>query len=541
VIWGKAQEIQFLDANGKTEERFALFEDAPNNSINMTRNSGWFQANHSLAVLRQRDLLLTMDLSKLKQGQSSVLWHKSISPQIASQLVVAGEIDLVSSRRLPPEDIVASFPTTGCCCFIDHDKLVCVDAFTGKELWTRTKNARHTTVLGNGSQVVTMDLTQTNCSVFDIRTGERIRTESLSKLMGSRFSVDGMSFVATSFMSTSNTRQSHLPELNDLVDYRPELGEDATDAEKLSNFKRLFLARYDVEASDFVWKKAFGGEAKICRMSGDRILVLSTDNQIYVFDAKSGEELVKVPSGLTEAERKKIRYVGSLEHGGQDLVALMTVKAASISTLTYRIRSLRSQGTFLSGHLLLFSRGDIQPVWSQPAEVAGFNLLATLPSASPFLILNRSIQSTRNVNNSRTTDPPVLPGTSFQVLGLDMRTGKVAFNKIFGPIASYNSGGLKSPVVDPVAGTIDIDFTGWEVKISMKKSLDEPPAPIASVTKDNPVPRNYSTTKPVVELAKSQFDIEELNQQLVQQAEEYEAGLEEKRAKERALLESEAQ
>ena len=96
-------------------------------------------------------------------------------------------------------------------------------------------------------------------------------------------------------------------------------------------------------------------------------------------------------------------------------------------------------------------------------------------------------------------------------------------------------------IVDLVAGTIDMNFTGWEVKIRMKKSPDEPPAPVASVTKDNPVPRNFSTAEPIVELVESKFDIEELNQQLVQQAEEYEAVLEEKRAKERSLLESEAQ
>ena len=536
VIWGKAQEVEFLDANGETEERFALFENAPNNPINMTRTSGWIQANHSLAVLRQRDLLLTMDLSKLKLGQPSVLWYKSITPQIGSQADVAGELDLIASRKLPPEDMVASFPTTGCCCFFDSDKLVCVDAFTGKKLWARTKDARHVNVLGNGSQVVTMDSRQTSCSVFDIRTGERIRTETLSKLMGSLCSVDRMSFVAT-----SSAQQTRLEELEDLVDYRPEVGEDATDAEKRSSSKGRFLARYDLEANKFVWKKAFGSEAKTCRMAGDRILVLSMDNQIYVLDAKSGQELAKMPSGLTEAERKKVRYVGSLEHAGQDLVALMTAKTTSVSAFTYRIRSSRSQGTFFSGHLLLLSRGDIQSIWSQPAEVAGFNFLSTLPSASPFLILTRTIQSTRNAKAPRAVDPPVISGTSFQVLGLDVRTGKAAFNKIFGPIVFYNSGGLKSPIIDPAAGTIEIDFSGWDVKISTKKTLDKPPAPVASVTKDNPVPRNYSTTKPVVEIAESEFDIEELNQQLVQQAEEYEAALEQKRAKERALLESEAQ
>ena len=57
----------------------------------------------------------------------------------------------------------------------------------------------------------------------------------------------------------------------------------------------------------------------------------------------------------------------------------------------------------------------------------------------------------------------------------------------------------------------------------------------------NPVPRNYRTTKAVVGEAESKLDVEKIKQRLVQQAEEYEAALEQKRAKERALLESEAQ
>ena len=536
VIWGTAQELEFLGANGESLERFALFDDSSNQGVEL-RNNGWVKANHSLAVFRERGLLLTMDVSKLKLGKSPVLWHKNIKPQLGStQADITGEIDLIVSRKLPPEDMVASFPTTGCCCFMESGKLVCVDAFTGKTLWARTKNVRHTIVLGNGSQVVTMDSKQMNCSVFDIRTGERIRTEEISNLTEALFSVDGMSFVAS-----GNVLQSRLEGLEALVDYRPKVDEDSKDAAKHNLSKSRLISRYNLETSEFAWKKLFGIEAKSCRMAGDRILVLSEDNQIYVFDAKSGKELAKMPSGLTDAQRKKIRYVGSVEHAGQDLVALVTAKSSSVTTPAYRIRSSRSVNTFFSGHLLLLSRGDIQPVWSRLAEVAGFHLLPMLPSASPFLILNRSIQSTRSTSAPRLAGTPLASGNSFQFLGLDMRTGKVVLNKTVGPVVSYSSARFSSPIFDPVAGTIDMKFSGWELKLSMKKSLNAPPSPVASVTKDNPLPRNHSTAKAVVDKGESMFDIEEINQQLIKRAEAYEAALEEKRTKERALLESEAQ
>ena len=547
VTWGGVQELELFDAYGESEERFPLFETPPSKPIE-TRSDGWVQANHSLAVLRQRGLLLTMDLSKLELGQSPVLWHKGITPQVASSRSNAGEIDLVVSRRPPPEDMVASFPKTGCCCFLDNNKLVCVDAFTGKTLWTRTKNARHTNVLGNGSHVATMDSKQNYCSVFDIRTGEQIRTESISNLTESLFSVEGMSFVAF-----GNVPQSRLEGLEAVADYRPNVkangNGDSKDTVKSngstsqskSSVSSIVLSRYDVQAGEFVWKKLFGTEAKICRMPSDRILVLSNDNQIYVFDAKSGKELAKLPSGLTEAERKTIRYVGSVEHAGQDLVALVTAKSSSISTPAYRIRSSRSVNTFFSGHLILLSRDDIQPVWSRPAEVAGFHLLPMLPSACPFLILNRSIQSTRNTNGPVLVGQPSTPGNAYQFLGLDMRTGKVVFNKTTGQVLAYNSVRFSSPIFDPVAASVSIKVTGWEVRLSMEKLLDLTPSPVASVTNVNPLPRNHSTAQSVVAIVENEFDIEKANQRLVQQAEEYEAALEQKRAKERALLESEAQ
>ena len=562
VTWGYGQEIEFLDANGVSENRFSLFDNSPNRYVNLLSGSGWIQANHSLAVLRHKSLLLTLDLSKLELGQLSVLWYKNVTPRKNAK--DAGEMDLEVNQNSPTGDIVASFPKTGCCCFVDQDKLVCVDAFTGKTLWARTKDDKHTQFVGNGSQLVTTDSKQTVFSAFDIRTGERIRTGKISDFTEALWIVDG-----TSFVSFSIKPQSHLGKLDALVDYQPDVEEESKKEEESDNTtttkttatatttttikttatattttttttittkpKSRVMSRYDVEANKFVWKKAFSSEAKICQMADDRILVLSADNQIYIFDAKSGKELAKMPSGLTEAERMMIRYVGSMNHGGQDLVALVTAKTgASISTHGYRLRSSRSLSSFFSGHLLLLSRGDMKPVWSRPAEVSGFNLLPMQPSNSPLLIFNRSIESSRGV----VSDRPAIAGRSIQLLGLDLRTGKVALNKIFGPTSSVR---FYPPLYDVVAGTIDMKFSGWEVRLKLKNSLDKPPSPVASVTNDNPVPRNYRTTKAVVGEAESKLDVEKIKQRLVQQAEEYEAALEQKRAKERALLESEAQ
>ena len=535
VIWGDGQEIEFLDANGESLRRFALFEDAPKNRINLKGGMGWIKANHSLAVLRIKNLMMAIDLSKLELGQSSVLWYKDVSSLRSSRSEVADEMDVVVSRKLPVEDVVVSFPTTGCCCCFEQDKLVCVDAFTGKTLWRRNKDIQHVRVLGNKNQVVTMDSKQSNCTVFDVRTGERLRTDVISDFTELMWSVEGMRVLASSVSKAASVLEG----LEDWVDYRPaEVAvDDGKDGSKKDKQKVRVLSRYDVESNEFVWKKVFSAEAKVCRMARGRMLVLSGDNQVYVFDAKSGEQLTKMPSGLTEDQQEKIKFIGAMEHLGQDLVALVRTRSSSVSSQAYRVRASRSLNTFFSGHLLLLSRGDIKPVWSRPAEVVGFQLLPMLPAASPLLLFNRSIQSARVANDPNLADPPVISSGSFQLLGLDMRTGKVLVNKIFGSVHSVR---FYSPIIDPIESTIAMKFSGWKIKLGMKKSMDEPPSPIASVTKDNPVPRNHNVERNVVQDAGDKFDIEEANERLMRQAEEYEAGLEEKRTKERELLKAEA-
>ena len=118
-----------------------------------------------------------------------------------------------------------------------------------------------------------------------------------------------------------------------------------------------------------------------------------------------------------------------------------------------------------------------------------------------------------------------------------MTDGHVVVNKVIGPI---NSVRFYPPKVDSAAGTIDMKFSDWAVRLNMKEALDEPPSPVASITIYNPVPENHRVSQADPVVATKKFDIDEVNQRLVRQAEEYEASLKEKRAKERAQLKSEA-
>jgi len=516
-VWGAEQEFEVVGPTGESETRFKMFKSDTDRQIRS--GSGWIQANHSLAILRHRELMLALDLSKLQLGHEAVLWKRNVPIGLGPQ--VRDELDMIVNPVLGPEDVTASFPTTGCCCFFEEGNLTCVDAFTGETLWARTRDENHRVVLANGSQVVTMDMKLNERSVFDLRTGERLRSREISDLTESLLSADELSFLAVGVV-----KQEDL---------------DGLDGEKSASSKgsksARVLSRYDAREGEFVWKKVFGPDAKISRLSRGRVMVLSPDSQLYFFDSNTGKELAKHPSGLTEDQRKKVRFVGGFEHLGKDLIVLADTKTSSISASSFRIRAAHSLGTFFSGHIMAVSQDTHEPVWDRLAQVDGFQLLPMLPSASPMLILTRRIQaSSRSRDALPQQGVQVVSGSSLQLLGVDMEDGHVVVNKIFGPVGTVR---FTAPIIDLVAGTIDMKFAEWEVEFTFEKSSDEPPSPVASITKANPVPRTVDAEETDVKVVENKFDIKKLNKRLVRQAEEYEAALQEKRKQERVMLEKE--
>ena len=313
TIWGSAQELEVFGPTGESETRFQLFKEGKDRRVNLSVGSGWIQTNHSLAILRHRSMLLALDLSKLHLGQAAVIWKKTVLPTLSWRREIVDEFEVAVDPSLPPEDVTASFPTTGCCCFIDKDQLTCIDAFTGATLWTRTKDENHGNVFASGSQVVTMDAKLNECSVFDLRTGERLRKQAVSSLVQMLWQASGLSFTAV-----GKVDQPTLDELTEYEDFRLEKeagdGDDGKDEQdkgaddekeegkgkkgkkqvvrKKSNSIR-FLSRYDITAGELVWKKVFDGDAKICRLLDDRFAVLTGDNQLYIFDSLTGKELAK--------------------------------------------------------------------------------------------------------------------------------------------------------------------------------------------------------------------------------------------------------
>ena len=520
-VWAgeQVQEFEVFSPTGESETRFKMFKEGLDRSFRFKNGSGWIQTNHSLAIVRHGDLLMALDLSKLDSGQAAVMWTMRVSQ--GRRTLIKDELDLAVSPGLPPEDVTASFPTTGCCCFIERGKLKCIDAFTGMTLWTRSKDASHSYVLANASQVVTMNSRLNEINAFDLRTGERLKTQSISDPMGTLWDVNGLSFTALGKFS-----QQALDELSDFEDFRPkkveakvEEKEIESDAEATKKLKKAeetekkkkssssrpkgsrFLYRYDVGVGDYVWKKAFDGEAVICRLSDDRFAALTNDNQLYIFDLKTGQQLAKIPSGLTEEQRNKIDFIGAYQHRGQDLIVMASTHRIAFRASGFNFQASRSYDTFIYGHLMLLSKDKLEPVWNRLAQLDGFQLQPMLPSTSPLLIFNRRLQpmGTKPKQEKPPLGQRTISGYPMQILALNMNDGHVVTNEIIESTSVIRD--FTSPVVDLTAGTINMKLGVHEIELTLKTSSDEPPAPVASVTKSNPIPQAFGVAEEASQVA----------------------------------------
>jgi outer membrane protein assembly factor BamB len=536
IVWSRSKELEIIDSLGQSKHRFVIFDGDSQTARYVASGNGWLNSKHSLALLRLRSLLIAIDLSKLDSGADAVLWHRVISTPQSRRIDIAGEINPVINTNLISRTATVSDPLHGCCCFINDKKLECVDAYTGRILWQRRLPLNHTRLIADFNHVISLDSRQRDCHVFDIQTGGHKKTVKIPELADVYWAGD-----RSTFLTASVVRESRLEKVEGFEDFRGQqdlAAEDANGSRKkrgTSLKSNRIFCRFDVAKGDFVWKKRFAMRAKACRMKGNRLLVLSDDSTVYIFDSLTGETLSQFDSGLTTEERNSVKHVGVTSFCNKELVLIANNKSSSQLVAGIRMRPTRNTNTFFSGHLLLLDGQHAKPVWNRSAEVVGFQILPLLPSGSPLLLLNRHIQS--NAARSAKSLPQQIPVNSLQLVGIDWKTGKEVVNVITG---TTNVQSYEPARIDLAAGTVKFDMSSRSIQLSLKQSKDLPPAPVASITTFNPVPQRELSPVPKIQQKSFLTDIATLNNALADKAREYEESLAKKREAEQKQLELES-
>lgn len=535
-VWNRSKELEIIDRWGNSEYRGVVSNDSRVTTRSFANGSGHLMAKHSIALLRLPSLIVAIDLNKLDQGAEPVRWQRVLSPQPARRINIAGEIDAIINSNSYAKTATASDPELGLCCVLTDGKLECIDAFTGRTVWQRPAPPNHTQLLADSAQVISLDSRQQSCQVFDLQTGRRLEKIKIPDLADVFWIGSGSRFI-----SASVVRESRLEETTGFVDYRASPEKNDNDDAKKDKTRSVSLKSnrifccFDFGNKEFVWKKRFAMQAKACRMPGNRIVVLSDDNQVYMFDSLTGETLSQFASGLSKLERKSIKHVGVAKFGGRDVLLFAKNKSTSHSAAGIRMRATRALNTFFSGHVLLLDATSNQPVWQRPVELEGFQILPMLPSGSPLLLCCRHVESTASRSKSQVTDLPI-PRNSLHVLGIDWETGQAVVNTMAGTTNVQSFGPAR---VDPNQGTIKFDLSSRSIHLKLQRCEDMPPSPVASITAFNPVPlRRFA---PAIDPSpKTQLvDLPKLNNQLAEKARNYEAALKDKRRVERRQLELE--
>ena len=536
-IWSRSKELELIDRWGNSVQRFVIATDSRLSNRNFTNGRGQLSAKHSIALLRLPNSLTAIDLSKLGQGEDPTRWRRTLSSQIARRTNFAGEIDAIIETNAHSQTATASNPAHGLCCLIDQGKLECIDAFTGQTLWQRPAPANHSQLLADSTRVFSLDSRKQSFKVFDIQTGGELETVKVPSLADVFWMGSG-----SQFLSATVVRESRLEKLKGLEDHRPQStiakseGESNKKARSTSLKSNRVFCSFDIAKDEFVWKKRFSLQAKASRMHGNKIVVLSEDNLVYIFDSKTGKTLSKFFSGLTPAQRKQVKNLAVTKFGGRDVLLFATNRSSSQSGNGIRMRAVRSMNTFFSGFLLLVDPTTLEPTWRRPVELEGFQFLPMLPSGSPLLLFCRYVESTPT-RNKPISPKDTIPRNSLQVLGIDWESGRTVVNTMAG---TTNVLSISPARIDPQQGTIKFGLSSQSIQLQLRQRRDLPPAPVASVTANNPVPAKRGAIKVGSEVESPSVNIAQLNEQLVEKAKQYEASLDEKRAAETRQLELES-
>jgi outer membrane protein assembly factor BamB len=537
VIWNKSKECELFGGFNETLCRTTLMTSQGADSQSLLSGISEIYANHSLATIRRGNLLVGVDLSKFNDRGSDGFrcWSRTLMSSSSRQQRVAGEFDLINNGVSSESGFEASSALHARCCFIDSDHLVCIDAFSGETLWRRPVETNHNDLLSNDDAIISIDSRLRSATFIDWKTGFKMKSMKLPDRLEKIWFGDGDEFVASNVV-----RESVLSELVDVVDYRtkpdpiitsPEGSKEEIEriVDRSDNSSDRFVARFSTQSESYLWKKQFDLQAKITRLSDNRFLALTHDNQVIIFDSVSGKELNRFDSGLSKETKAITKGVGAVRMGDRDLVVFSTVQQSSIMDGTNRIRASRRMNTLFAGNAIAIDPKNNQPLWSRPVELNGFQLLPFTPVQSPILLLSRTIQPNQKQDAMKLMVPQFqqnvddIPANAFQLVGLDWESGKLLLNEFVGSV----NGQKHVPVTyDLDSETMLISLQNHEATLSFHRAADLPPRPPASLAASNSMPRSAKTETPLVAISKSPaVDFEKLNQGLVERAQRYEATL----------------
>ncbi len=504
---GMSGECEIIDPNGKSLVRIATRDAAVSYPISNSPIPGEARISGFVMLVNVGTEIFAIDLSKALAGQDGLLWSHETSRgnltrlRFATTTNIWGEwCSLVTPYSTTTPPVQASTPDWNGCCYLEENRLVCVDTLRGELLWQRSNVMSGSELFGDEDHVIVWNEQHRIAEVIDKAEGRLVNQIVVDPKLGAMWDMRGNSILL------SGTK----PIESEIADVSPAQ-EDVPDFERTEPKIYKTMTLFDCVNHKVVWTREFHQDTVACRIRNEKLAALLPNGDLELIAFESGKTESVTATGIPAIELKRAENIELVESPGAYLLRFHNTDSRSTSIMNSS--NIRLQGNryqqFWSGYLVSIDRKTRQPNWSAPAKIQAVNYARNQPYSAPIQLLIRKVE-----------DRSMRANWS-QIIALDLRDGRV----IGSAQTDYsNSSDFR---VEAFPEEQMLSFYLRDKVVSFRiGSESPPPRPVAFLTVDNSieaVPRPSAGTFVVKKIS------EERRRQLLDRIESRQQALQDRR------------
>lgn len=497
-------EIEVVDAFGKILFRFnTRFKASTSGRILDPASTGHIQFCNDVLLVDIGSELFALDWFKIVKRQQPVLWSIDIGPKPRRRSVLKAENFWGEAGRSTGSNsmrIKVSPPSENSICYLDDNRLICLDVLTGRKLWQREKIS--TTVdqlVGNEEYVASWDGIIRDVILYDFESGKILQKKTYEKSQGDLWRAIGGNLLF-------NKRDRPKP---DAVVKPDEVAEKSIDDSKF----RLVVNLVNLSNDTNIWTREFQLGTVAQHLPNNEIAFLEPDNNFSILQANSGQTVFASKLNLTNSQRLRVNTIDVREIDGAYLIKLNAVYPP-LSSVRLRedhieLRRFSYSQMLWDGYMTVVDKETKKPRWVRPVAVQHFQYSSYQPAKSPAIILARLIDR-RSIKNG--------PRRVIQLMFVDVWTGRLLCEKQIPGRVFINHHIECKPSLDQLR----VGFNNQQLIVQLENG-ESPPTPIADLlTANTAYPASNETTKPNTRIVTEKLELGALKDSILEEREQQE-------------------
>ena len=425
---------------------------APDGSLKRVPVQGWKlsdgkkigRVSGGVMVVQTIAGLFAVDLfNVLKDGRDAILWRREIGSASGNVAKLEGfsapfgeqiKRYLIESNNMieRPEFRVGTILGNRVI-VLQGGELLAIDLFSGETIWSNNRAPKSGAVISNGEQVAVVSPYLREMALFDLVDGRLLEKKPFKH--GEVWKSAGENLLCYKLTNEDNVYTVQL--------VNPFTGETLLSQEANSSN----APNKDSDASVFV-SRVF---------SGHYLVMMSVTGETFIWDLREGREVARAQL----PQQENLKEVRAMELDGQIIVfprlATDVLAKSVVKLVTYHDQM---HHTVHGAFAFFLKDGTLR--WSKEFEQP-WGCTMPQPSGTPLMLLTRSLVEYRATSQR----------TDLEVLGLDVRNGKVLVAPPLHPVQNGNNRIDSTIVVQADRAVVDVSFGGVEAISFQFKTNEE--------------------------------------------------------------------